>query len=355
MANKNRRGKKQTVQERDDTVFLNGNRDDAPRYILVCPMWNRILLVLGCCLGICSGACLLALRQPADLSRYLLLTLGIGIPVMFAFLVKLKGRRLHLRGRENTGVSGEIREGADEYITVCPMILSDQILLVLASFASTFAGAAVAVLSEERKMMEHFLGLLLVFIPPVGMLMMVTSVKLRRQQYYFLAVKRIFSLMKMVSVGVLARAIISGLPGGITGGMGYFVVVEARPKLKRKLLWGIHLCLHILSFIYPEEIILPGNIFFYELASALELVTRWIDDYCVEEEDVASVVNLGRRVLDLFITLFILLPISVCVCGYMSQMRIFQQMGVDVLFEALAEEALGMCCWLLRMVNSQKR
>jgi hypothetical protein len=355
MADENRGGETQISREQDDTVFLSGNRDDAPRYILVCPMWNRILLVLGCCLGICFGALLLDLKQSADLSRYLLLTLGIGIPVIFAFLVKLKGRRLHLRGRENTGISGEIREGADEYIMVCPMTLSDQILLVLASFSSTFAGAAVAVLSEEGKMVEHLLGILLVVVLPVGMLMTVTSVKLRRQQYYFLAVKRIFSLMKIVAVGVFARAIMSGLPDGVAGGMDYFVVMGARPKPKRQLLWTIYVCLHILSFIYPEEIILPGNVFFYKLASALELVARWIDDYCAEKEGAAPVAKPGRRVMDLFITLFILVPISVCVCGYMAQLRIFQEMGMDVLFETFAEKVSDTYCWLLQMVNSQKR
>jgi hypothetical protein len=352
MADENRGGEIQISREQDDTVFLNGNRDDAPRYILVCPMWNRILLVFGCCFGIYFGVLVLAFEKPADLSRYLPLTLGIGIPAMLACL-KLRGRRLHLSGGDNTGVSGEVGEGADQYITVCPMTLFNQILLVLAT--CFFMGPEAVVISSTSNIQSSPERCFL-FILGIGMLMTVTSVKLRRQQSYFLTVKMIFSLMKIVVVGVLARAIMSGLPDGIAESMGCFVIMEiAGPKAKRKtLLWTIYLSLHILSFIYPGEILL-GNIFFYKLASALELVTRWIDDYCAEKEGAAPVVKIGRGVMDLFSTVFILVPVLGCVCGYMSQMRIFQEMGVDVLFETFAEKVSATCCWLLRMMNSQKR
>jgi hypothetical protein len=318
MTNENKGGEIQISREQDDTVFLSGNRDDAPRYILVCPMWNRILLVLGYCLGIFFGALLLAVEKPADLSRYLLLTLGIGIPAMLAFLVKLKGRRLHLRGRDDASVSGEIEEGVDEYITVCPMTPLNKILLVLAS-CLLIGSEAVAISSDIQPFPERCL-----FILGIGMLMMVTSIRVERRRYS-LKVKRIFSLMKIIVVAVLARAIMPRLPGGIAGGMRYFILVEmAGPKAKKKDLWTIYLCLHILSLIYPKGIIFPGNIFFYELAGAIELLARWVDEYTKEEDVLAP----ERVFLDYLGTAFILIPISVCM--FICVAYIFQQIGVDI-------------------------
>jgi hypothetical protein len=319
MADENRGGEVQTVQERDDTVFLNGNRDDAPRYILVCPMWNRIPLVLGCCLGICSGACLLARRQSADLSRYLLFGLGIGIPVILAFLVKLKGRRLQLRGRDDASVSGEIEEGADEYITVCPMTPLNKILLVPASCLLTGSKAVVIAFNIQSFSERCFL-----FILGIGMLMMVTSIRVKRH-WYSLTVKMIFSLVKIIVVGILAGIIMPGLPDRIAEGMGYFVVMEmAGPKAKRKALWTIYLCLHVLSFIRPEEIILPGNIFFYEQMGFFELLARCVDEYAEERGVLAP----GGVFLDLLGKILILAPISVgtfCCVAY-----IFQEIGVAI-------------------------
>jgi hypothetical protein len=325
MADENRGEEKQTFQEQDDTIdtaLLGENRDKAPRYILVCPVWNMILLVLGCNLGIYSGALFLAFEKPADLSRYLLFTLGIGTPAILAFLVKLKGRRFHLGGGDNTDVSGEIRESADEYIAVCPMTLFNQILLVLAS--CFFMGSeAVAISSNIQSFPERCLSI----IPGIGMLMAVTSIRVKRH-WYSPTVKMIFPLMKIVAVAVLARAIMPGLPDGIARGMEYFVVMEmAGPKAKRKALWTIYLCLHILSsFIRPEEIIFPRNIFFYEQMGFFELLVRCLGE-CTEE----------RKWLDFLGTILILVPISLRVCGYMAQLRIFQEMGVDVLLKALAE------------------
>jgi hypothetical protein len=328
MADENRGGEIQISREQDDTVFLNGNRNDAPRYILVCPTWNGIFLVFGCNLGIYSGALFLAFEKPADLSRYLLFTLGIGTPAILAFLVKLRGRRLHLRGEDNTDVSGEIRESADEYITVCPMTLFNQILLVPAS-CLLISSKAVVISSNIQSFFERFLVIL-----GIGMLMTITSIRVKRH-WHSPPTKRILSLMKIVAVGVLARAIMPALPDRIAGGMRYFVVMEiAGPKTKRKVLWTIYLCLHVLSFICPEEIIFPRNIFFYGQMGLFELLVRCLGEYAEEGGILASV----REFLDSLGMVLILLPILGCMLCRVPRMRIFQQMGVDVPLKALVEK-----------------